>query len=104
MLGPMKGYSMYERILSHFQKQQFSPNIVMECTDIATLLTFVASGIGISIIPRSEIYVTFNQGISTLEIEDLSLYIEPAILFSKEHRLTKAADHFLEYFTGTLPN
>lgn len=103
MLGPMKGYSMHESILSHFHKHQFSPNIVMECTDIATLLTFVASAIGISIIPRSEIYVTFNQGISTIEIEDLSLYIEPAILFSKEHHLTKAAEHFLEYFSGTLP-
>ena len=98
MLGPMKGYSMYERILSHFHKHQFSPNIVMECIDIATLLTFVASGIGISIIPRSEIYLTFNQGISTLEIEDLSLYIEPAILYSKQHRLTKSCRTFFRIF------
>ena len=80
MLGPMEGYSMYENILSHFHKHQFSPNIVMECKDIATLLSFVASDIGISIIPRSEIYGSFNQDISTLEIEDFSFYIEPAIL------------------------
>ncbi|WP_379969659.1 LysR family transcriptional regulator [Ectobacillus sp. sgz5001026] len=99
MLGPMEGYSVYETILSHFHKHQFSPNIVIECKDISTLLSFVASGIGISIIPKSEIYVTFNQDIKILEIENFSLYIEPAIIFLKQHQLTKAAEHFLNYFT-----
>jgi DNA-binding transcriptional LysR family regulator len=100
MLGPMKGYSMYENILSQFHYHQFSPNIVMECIDISTLLSFVASEIGISIIPKSEIYGSFHQDIKTLEIEDFSLFVEPAIVFRKQHRLSKAAEHFLSYFTS----
>ncbi len=98
MLGPMEGYSMYENILSHFHKHQFSPNIVMECIDISALLSFVASEIGISIIPKSEIYGSFNQDIKTLEIEDFSVFVEPAIICLKQHHLTKAAEHFLNYF------
>ncbi len=100
MLGPMKGYSMYENILGQFHKHQFSPNIVMECKDISTLLSLVASEIGISIIPKSEIFGSFNQDIETLDIEDLSLYVEPAIIYRKQHRLTKTAGHFLSYFTS----
>ena len=41
----------------------------------------------------------FNQDIKTLEIEDFSLFVEPAIICLKQHRLTKAAEHFLNYFT-----
>ncbi len=100
MLGPMKGYSMYENILSQFHKYQFSPNIVTECKDISTLLSFVAAEIGISIIPKSEIYGSFYQDIKTLAIEDFSLFVEPAIIYRKQHRLTKAAEHFLSSFTS----
>lgn len=99
MLGPMKGYSMYEYILGQFHKHQFSPNIVMECKDISTLLSLVAAEIGISIIPKSDIYGSFHQDIKTLEIDDFSLFVEPAIIYRKEHRLSKAAEHFVNEFT-----
>jgi LysR family transcriptional regulator, salicylic acid-responsive activator of bsdBCD len=101
MLGPMKGYLMYENILGQFHKHQFSPNIVMECKDISTLLSLVASEIGISIIPKSEIYGSFNQDIQTLDIEDFSLFVEPAIIYQKQHRLNKTAENFLSYFITT---
>ncbi|WP_338450139.1 LysR family transcriptional regulator [Niallia oryzisoli] len=101
MLGPMKGYSMYEYILGQFHKHQFSPNIVMECKDISTLLSFVSAEIGISIIPKSDIYGSFHQDLTALEIEDFSLYVEPAILYRKQHRLTKAAEHFVSGWIGS---
>lgn len=100
MLGPMKGYSMYEFILGQFHKHQFSPNIVMECKDISILLSLVAAEVGISIIPKSDIYGSFHQDITTLEIEDLSLTVEPAIIYRKQHRLSKAAEHFVSGFTS----
>ena len=101
MLGHMKGYSVYENMLSNFHKHQFSPNIVMECKDISTLLSLVASGVGISIVPKSGIQMTFNHDIEIFEIEDFKLYMEPAIVSLKKHRLTKAAKYFLDYFTAT---
>lgn len=100
MLGPIEGHTTYETILNMFHKHQFKPNIVMECIDIQTLLSFVASEIGISIIPRSEINGAFRQDIITLEMEDVSLYIDPAIIWLKQNRLTKAAEHFLDYYTS----
>ena len=100
MLGPMKGYSMYEYILGQFHKHQFSPNVVMECKDISTLLSLVAAEIGISIIPKSDIYGSFHQDIKVLEIEDFSLFVEPAIIYRKQHRLSRAAEHFVSEFTS----
>ncbi|RDW16087.1 LysR family transcriptional regulator [Oceanobacillus arenosus] len=98
MLGPMKGYIMYETIMREFYMHKFSPNIVMECIDISTLLSFVALGIGISIIPKSDIYGSFHQEIEALEIEDFSLFIEHAIIYRKEHTLNTAAKNFLKDF------
>lgn len=98
MLGPMKGYMMYETILNQFHKHQFSPNIVMECKDISTLLSFVALEIGISIIPKSEIYGSFHHEIETIEIRDFSLYVDPAIVSLKEHKLTKVEEQFIYHF------
>ncbi|MFJ8245991.1 LysR family transcriptional regulator [Peribacillus asahii] len=98
MLGPMEGSSIYRDILNEFNKRDFSPNIVLECNDIFTVLNFVALEIGISIIPKSEIHDISHQNISTLEIEDFPLFIEPAIVSLKRNRLTKAAEHFLNYF------
>ncbi|MGE6833512.1 LysR family transcriptional regulator [Priestia megaterium] len=99
VLGPMKGYSVYENMLSNFHKHQFSPNIVMECKDISTLLSLVASGVGISIVPKSGIQMVFNHDIEVLEIENFHLYIEPAIVSLKKNGLTKAARYFLNHFT-----
>ncbi|PAK44563.1 hypothetical protein CHH47_26865 [Priestia megaterium] len=99
MLGPMKGYSLYENMLSNFHKHQFSPNIVMECKDISTILSLVASGLGISIVPKSGIQAIFNHNIEVLEIENFQFYIEPAIVSLKKNGLTKAARYFLNQFT-----
>ena len=99
MLGHMKGYSVYENMLSNFHKHQFSPNIVMECKDISTLLSLVASGVGISIVPKSGIQASFKHDIEVLEIENFQLYIEPAIVSLKKNSLTKAARYFLNHFT-----
>ncbi|MBK0009636.1 MULTISPECIES: LysR family transcriptional regulator [Priestia] len=100
MLGPMKGYSLYENMLSNFHKHQFSPNIVMECKDISTILSLVASGLGISIVPKSGIQAIFNHNIEVLEIENFQFYIEPAIVSLKKNSLTKAARYFLNQFTA----
>ena len=72
----------------------------MECKDISTLLSLVAAEIGISVIPKSDIYGSFRQDIKALEIEDFSLFVEPAIIYRKQRRITKAAEHFVSEFTS----
>lgn len=99
MLAPMAGYSVYEDIIQHFHKHNFTPNIITECRDIETLLTLVASGLGISIIPRSEIQEAYYHDIITTNIEGFTLYIEPAIISMKNHYLTKASERFRSQFT-----
>lgn len=95
MLAPMEGYTVYENIIQQFHKQNLSPNIIMACKDISTLLALVASGVGLSILPKSEIHEAFYHDIVTMEIKDFSLYVEPSMIWLKNHHLSKAADHFL---------
>ncbi|TCP25969.1 DNA-binding transcriptional LysR family regulator [Scopulibacillus darangshiensis] len=97
MLAPMEGYSMYEDIIHHFHKSKLAPDIVMECKDISILLALVASGVGISIIPKSEIHEAYHHDITTFEINDFSVYVEPSIIWRKNHRLTKAAEYFMNH-------
>lgn len=101
MLAPMEGYSVYENIVRHFEKNHLSPNIVMECKDISTLLALVSSGIGISIIPKSEISEVHKHAIDILEMEDFSLTVEPSLLWLKDHQLSKVAEHFLSSVCDT---
>ncbi|NEW00425.1 LysR family transcriptional regulator substrate-binding protein [Bacillus megaterium] len=99
MLGHMKGYSVYENMLSNFHKHQFSPNIVMECKEISTLRSLVASGVGISIVPKSGIQASFKHDIEVLEIENFKLYIEPAIVSLKKIVLPRLQDIFKSLYS-----
>ncbi|WP_229671688.1 LysR family transcriptional regulator [Lentibacillus kapialis] len=99
MLAPMEGYSVFEDIIHYFQKHNLSPNVIMECKDIETLLALVASGVGISIIPRSEIQEAYHHDIITTEIEGFELYVEPAVVSMKNRHLTRAAECFRSQFT-----
>lgn len=96
MLAPMEGYSVYENIVNHFYKNNLTPNFIMECKDISTLLVLVASGVGISIIPKSEIHEAYKHDITTFEIEDFFFAVEPSLIWLKDHHLSKAAERFLD--------
>ncbi|GAB4074120.1 transcriptional regulator BsdA [Barrientosiimonas marina] len=97
MLAPMEGYSVYENIIQHFHKRNLSPNVIMECKDISTLLALVASGVGLSILPKSAIQKAFYHDIVAIDMTYFGFYIEPSVVWLKNHRLSKAADLFLKY-------
>ncbi|GAA0433030.1 transcriptional regulator BsdA [Lentibacillus halophilus] len=97
MLAPMEGYAVYENIIQHFHKHYLSPNVIMECKDISTLLALVASGVGLSILPKSAIQKAFYHDIAAIDMKNFDFFIEPSVIWLKNHRLSKAAERFLAY-------
>ncbi|TMN23114.1 LysR family transcriptional regulator [Lentibacillus cibarius] len=97
MLAPMEGYAVYENIIQHFHKHHLSPNVIMECKDISTLLALVASGVGLSILPKSAIQKAFYHDIVAIDMKNFGFSIEPSVIWLKNHRLSKAAERFLMY-------
>ncbi|MDN4073093.1 LysR substrate-binding domain-containing protein [Fictibacillus terranigra] len=51
----ISGQGMYDMILEQFEKNGHHPNVILDCPDISTILTLVSAGMGITIIPKSEI-------------------------------------------------
>ncbi|MFD2209701.1 LysR family transcriptional regulator [Virgibacillus halophilus] len=98
MLAPMEGYAVYENIIHTFHKNKLSPKVVMECKDISTLLLLVATGTGISIVPKSELNQAYHHDIVAYELEGLSINVQPSIVWLKNHRLSNTARRFIDLF------
>lgn len=47
------GRALYDEIIAACKKAGFSPNIVQEAPQMASLINFVAAGLGVSIVPES---------------------------------------------------
>lgn len=99
LLRRMQGTGMYEKIIDKLEENGLSPQVIAECPDIPTLLAFVTSGIGMTLVPRSDIHMAYNNQIKILKIEESFLEKEPVVIWKKDRYLSKAAARFLECFS-----
>lgn len=98
MLRRIKGKGMYEDILEKFSEYGLFPKVTLECPDISTLLALVASGVGLTIIPRLSIHLAYNDKITILHIQEPFLEKEPVVVWGKDRYLSRAAERFLQTF------
>ncbi|HET6872676.1 MAG TPA: LysR family transcriptional regulator substrate-binding protein, partial [Sporolactobacillaceae bacterium] len=68
------------------------------CPDISTILTLVATGMGMTIIPRSEIHQVYASQFKVLHFEKPFLSTKPALIWLKETYHSKAAQHLIGLF------
>lgn len=93
------GIGIYETILNQFQKSNLKPKVVLDSPDISTILTLVATGMGITIIPRSEVHQIYLNQFKVLQLEDPFFSTRPALIWVKDHYQSNAAKRLIEYFT-----
>jgi DNA-binding transcriptional LysR family regulator len=93
------GIGIYERVLKHFQQYNYTPNVIMDCPDITTILTLVATGMGMTIIPKSEIHQAYEGSFKLLEISEPFLFAQPAIVWIKGKYISKAAKELINLLT-----
>lgn len=92
------GIGIYETILNQFQKANLTPKVVLDSPDISTILTLVATGMGITIIPRSEVHEIYQDQFKVLQLEEPSISTRPALIWVKEHYQSVASKKLIEYF------
>ncbi|WP_206917569.1 LysR family transcriptional regulator [Alicyclobacillus suci] len=89
------GKGIFEMFLETCQSVDFTPNIICESPDVATLLTLVDAGVGIAIVPKLAIDLRPSGSLSFAEITP-RIKSDTALVWVKNRRLSKAAEHFKE--------
>ncbi|KAA9031661.1 LysR family transcriptional regulator [Niallia endozanthoxylica] len=74
------------------------PNIICESHDAAMIFSFVATGMGAAVMPKSTFAVHPSDDIKTVEIEDCPLRNKTSLIWDKNRPLSKGAQRFIEMF------
>lgn len=101
ILPSTEGLGLYHLILDQFHARGLSPAIVGECSDIGILVELVASGFGASILPRSSLHRYDNRDIQTYEINGPQATSSSAVIWLKQHYLSKSAQKLIELLTSS---
>ncbi|MFP7171226.1 LysR family transcriptional regulator [Terribacillus halophilus] len=96
----ISGVGLYENILSHFHKSGLRPNVVLDCPDVSTILTFVATGMGMTVIPCSEIHQAYDGKFKVMTIWEPFLRAKPAVVWTKDKYMSKAGRKLIEFLTS----
>ncbi|MDQ0218668.1 LysR family transcriptional regulator [Peribacillus cavernae] len=98
LLHRVNGIGQFELIVNECKRHGFNPKVICECPDASILLTLVASGIGVTIVPKSTILLHHLDTISIVELEDSSIQSESSLIWLKERYISKGARHLIEMF------
>ena len=82
-------------ILEPFTHGGLNANIICECSDILTLLELVSSGFGTTIIPESVLKIHKRCDVRVYEIDDEKFIAPSALIWLKDHYLSKASKNFI---------
>ncbi|OPA74574.1 LysR family transcriptional regulator [Paenibacillus selenitireducens] len=96
ILPSTEGLGLYQSILNQFTERGLHANVIGECSDIVTLLEWVSSGNGTTIVPASILKLYRGYDIQAVSIADSQLSFATGLIWLKERYLTKPAQHFIE--------
>lgn len=101
VLPSIEGLGVYYSIHEAFSKAEIKPDIIAEFSDLKLMMELVATDFGISIVPESllSLYEEYPVHIHKIaESEQLSGAV--GIIWLKDHRLSKAAENFIDVLTA----
>lgn len=98
LLKRVSGAGQYETIIEGFKRANVEPDVRVVCPDVEMLLTLVAEGIGISIVPETALASRSYKNIITVPIEDSALVSKSAIIWLKSRTLPQSAARFVSLF------
>ncbi|GGA09671.1 HTH-type transcriptional regulator BsdA [Paenibacillus marchantiophytorum] len=96
ILPSAEGLGLYQSIIDQFTKRGLTANIIGECSDIVTLLAWVSSGEGTTIVPASILNMHRGYDIQSFAIADSALLLSTGLIWYKNRYLTKTAQHFID--------
>lgn len=92
------GESYYDSIISLCHQSGFSPNKSLEAQEIHTAASFVASGMGIALLPSSIQFVK-NEGIVYLELKTHFTAYKTGVAYMKDSS-SAVVDSFISFLKG----
>ena len=93
-----------EQIDDLFRVNELVPRIAMEVESSEMLKRYIAAGLGIGFLPRTNAAEEERAGsLSLLCIEGVRLARDLALVFRKDRQLTRAGQEFLEIAAGAFP-
>ncbi|MFT9817703.1 LysR family transcriptional regulator [Lysinibacillus sp. NPDC056185] len=98
LLQRFKGVGQYELVIEACRKYHYEPNIVCQCSDADMIMSLVREGVGASLLPRSVLSSFSMNGLKILELEELSIQSDSAVIWLKDRYLSKSAIKFIETF------
>ncbi len=96
ILPSSEGLGLYQSIIDQFTERGLHANVIGECSDIVTLMEWVSSGDGATIVPESILHLHRGYDIQSFAIAENQLKFATGLIWLKERYLTKAAQHFIE--------
>ncbi|MDK8180478.1 LysR family transcriptional regulator [Paenibacillus sp. UMB4589-SE434] len=90
-----EGLGLHHIIVEQFAKRSLNPCFICECSDIYTMLELVRSGFGAAIVPESLLQVHRATELNIYTIEDLHATSSTALIWMRDHYLSKPAQHFI---------
>jgi DNA-binding transcriptional LysR family regulator len=79
-------------------KRGIKTNIVCESHDVSIIFSFVASGMGAAVLPKSTFSIHPLNDVKIVEIEDCPLLNKTSLIWDRKRPLSKTAHHFIEMF------
>lgn len=89
---------MHEQVMNECKRHGFEPNIICECSSVSIIMSLIASGIGVTIFPRSVMSSYPANFVQILDIEDADFQSEVGIVWLKDHYISKSAQRFIQSF------
>ncbi|MFD0589726.1 LysR family transcriptional regulator [Paenibacillus sp. GCM10027627] len=96
ILPSAEGLGLYQSIINQFTERGLQANVIGECSDIVTLLEWVSSGDGTTIVPESILTMHRGYEIEAFPIADSQLIFSTGLIWLKDRYLTKTAQHFID--------
>ena len=97
VLPSIKGLGVYYSIHEAFSKAKIEPNVIAEFSDLKLMMQLVSSNFGVAIVPESLIYLYKEYPVHVHKIQEAAeLTGDIGLIWLKDHRLSKAAQNFIE--------
>ena len=91
------GWALRETAEELADRAGFTPDVAFECEDLATARAFVASGLGVSVLPAPSAGEESSAQVRYLPLRDRRAVREIGLAWSAEHRMLPAATLFREH-------
>lgn len=91
-------YGKYSAFHDACIKQGIKLNIVCECHDATIILSFVAAGMGATVLPKSTVSHHQINDVKIIELEDCPLFNKTTLIWDNKRPLSKVSQRFIETF------